>query len=161
MQEILDKMVASVRYGVMDPLSASRTIHECAALLGLQLAATLPGDTVIVSGMPKRAKREDLVAAFEEFGEIRDAAVAPKRRGFGKLLRRSFVVISRLSAHLFSCFYRTCSFQVTKGSKGCHVQVLCGRYRCSRRGSYSQSIAPVGRRRKQRTTRIRMTTPNE
>ncbi|MFN9953714.1 MAG: hypothetical protein ACK55I_11490, partial [bacterium] len=37
MQETLNKMVASVRHELLSPEHASRTIHECAALLGLQL----------------------------------------------------------------------------------------------------------------------------
>lgn len=86
MQETLDKMVASVRHGVMDAECGSRAIHECAALLGLQLASNIPGNTLIVTGMPKWVKREDLLSAFSEFGEIQDAAVAANRRGFGKFL---------------------------------------------------------------------------
>ena len=85
MQEALDRMVASVRHGVMDPEAGSRAIHECAALLGLQLASGIPGNTLIVTGMPKWVKRTDLLSAFSEFGEIEDAAVAAERRGFGKL----------------------------------------------------------------------------
>jgi len=88
MQETLDKMVASVRHGVMDPECGSRAIHECAALLGLQLACTIPGNTLIVTGMPKWVQRNDLLSAFSEFGEIEAAAVAAERRGFGELLGR-------------------------------------------------------------------------
>ena len=38
MQETLNKMVASVRHGIISPEDASRTIHECAAMLRLELA---------------------------------------------------------------------------------------------------------------------------
>ena len=49
MQEMLNKMVSSVRHGVLGPDDASRAIHECAALLELQLASDLPVNTVIIS----------------------------------------------------------------------------------------------------------------
>ena len=83
MQEILNKMVASVRFGVMDAEDASRTIHESAALLGLQLANELPMTTVIVSGMRKTAEVRDIVQALSEFGDIDTVAVASEKRGFG------------------------------------------------------------------------------
>ena len=86
MQQTLDRMVASVRHGVMDPEHGSLTIHECAALLGLQLAADIPGNTLIVTGMPKGVTKPDMEAAFSEFGEIDNAAVSSNRRGFGKIL---------------------------------------------------------------------------
>ena len=85
MQEMLDRMVASVRRGVMDPECGSRAIHECAALLGLQLACSIQGNTLIVSGMPKSVQRNELLSAFREFGEIEAAAVAANKRGFGEL----------------------------------------------------------------------------
>ena len=83
MQGILNKMVASVRFGVIDAEDASRTIHESAALLGLQLANELPMTTVIVSGMRKTAKVRDIVQALSEFGDIDTVAVASEKRGFG------------------------------------------------------------------------------
>jgi hypothetical protein len=93
MQETLNKMVASVRHGVMEPECGSRSIHECAALLGLQLATNLPGDALIVTGMPKSVQAADLLPAFKEFGEIESVAVAAGDRGFGELL---FVVLGVL-----------------------------------------------------------------
>jgi hypothetical protein len=100
-------MVASVRHGVMDPECGSRAIHECAALLGLQLASNIPGDTLIVSGMPKWVQRNDLLSAFSEFGEIEAAAVAANRRGFGeRIVDRSILCFSsRLLAHAFIYFF--------------------------------------------------------
>ena len=53
MQETINKMVASVRHGVIQPDHASRSIHECAGMLGLQLAEDIPADTLIVTGMRK------------------------------------------------------------------------------------------------------------
>jgi hypothetical protein len=83
MQEILNKMVTSVRFGVIVAEDASRTIHESAAILGLQLAEELPVTTVIISGMRKTTTAEDMIKALHEFGDIDVAAVASGRRGFG------------------------------------------------------------------------------
>lgn len=83
MQDMLNKMVASVRFGVLDAEDASRTIHESAALLGLQLANELPMTTVIISGMRKTVEASQIVKVLEEFGDIDTAAVASGERGFG------------------------------------------------------------------------------
>lgn len=83
MQDTLDKMVASVRHGVLGPEEASRSIHESAALLGLQLATEIPVTTLIITGMRKTVTAGDMTAAFDEFGEISEAAVASNQRGFG------------------------------------------------------------------------------
>jgi hypothetical protein len=82
MQEILNKMVASVRHGVLDADDASRTIHESAALLELQLANELPMTTVIVSGMRMSIDASVIVSVLDEFGDIDTAAVASGERGF-------------------------------------------------------------------------------
>jgi hypothetical protein len=83
MQEMLNKMVASVRCGVLEADDASRTIHEAAALLGLQLANDLPMTTVVISGMRKTVEASEVVEALREFGDIDNAAVASGKRGFG------------------------------------------------------------------------------
>jgi len=85
MQETLNKMTSSVRYGILGPNDASRTIHECAGLLGLQLAADIPVTTIIISGMRKKATEKDIREAFSIFGDVSTAAVAPNERGFGIL----------------------------------------------------------------------------
>lgn len=85
MQETLNRMVASVRHGVLGPSDASRSIHECAALLELQLAADIPVTTVVISGMRKNVTAQDVVNSFSEFGNVSIAAVAPNERGFGIL----------------------------------------------------------------------------
>jgi hypothetical protein len=75
--------VSSVRFGVIEANDASLTIHESAALLGLQLANELPMTTVIISGMRKTVSSSHIVKALREFGEIDVAAVASGQRGFG------------------------------------------------------------------------------
>lgn len=83
MQKTMNKMVASVRHGVIQPEEATRTIHECAAMLGLELASELPVNTVIVTGLRKNVTKSDLETTFSEFGPIDEAAVAARSRGFG------------------------------------------------------------------------------
>lgn len=90
MQETLNKMVARVRQGVLGPDDASRTIHECAALLGLQLATDIPVTTLIVTGMRKTVSAEDMRDTFGQFGKISEAAVAPNKRDFGRLAVEDF-----------------------------------------------------------------------
>jgi hypothetical protein len=107
MQETLNKMVASVRHGVLGPEEASRSIHECAALLGLQLATEIPVTTLIITGMRKTVTAGDMIDAFSEFGEISEAAVASNQRGFGAYgFERPGVLISLGIAisHFFSLY---------------------------------------------------------
>mmetsp|Transcript_21952 Transcript_21952/g.61125 ORF Transcript_21952/g.61125 Transcript_21952/m.61125 type:complete len:135 (-) Transcript_21952:180-584(-) len=83
MQGTLNKMVASVRHGVLGPDDASRAIHECAAILGLQLATDIPVTTLIVTGMRKTATADIMTRTFQQFGEIYEAAVASNGKGCG------------------------------------------------------------------------------
>ncbi len=83
MQETLNDMVSKVRRGMMSPEDASRTIHESAAMLGLQLAENLPETVLIVTGMRKQVSKEHVIAAFKEFGDIDNAGVSSNMRGFG------------------------------------------------------------------------------
>jgi len=83
MQDMLNKMVASVRHAKLDAEDASRTIHESAALLGLPLANELPMTTMIISGMRKTVAASQIVNVLDEFGDIDTAAVASGERGFG------------------------------------------------------------------------------
>eukprot|EP00934_Nitzschia_sp_Nitz4_P005545 Nitzschia sp. Nitz4//scaffold12_size214221//17281//19367//NITZ4_001477-RA/size214221-augustus-gene-0.20-mRNA-1//-1//CDS//3329534951//5535//frame0 len=89
MQDTLNRMVTSVRHELLKPDEASRAIHECAALLGLKLAAEIPVATLMISGMRKTVSADDMLSAFIEFGEITDAAVASNQRGFGILRFKS------------------------------------------------------------------------
>lgn len=82
MQNLLNKMVSSVRFGRIQPDDASRIIHGCAAWLGLQLSNDIPKTTLIVTGLRKNTKTRFLTESFKEFGEIQSAAVAPEK-GFG------------------------------------------------------------------------------
>ena len=77
-------MVIFVRYSLLNPEDASRTVHGCAALLGLQLESDIPRNTLIVTGLRKTAEKKFLQNSFSEFGDIVGVAVAQKQRGFGE-----------------------------------------------------------------------------
>ncbi|KAL7576605.1 hypothetical protein ACA910_005545 [Epithemia clementina (nom. ined.)] len=83
MQDILNRMVSSVRFGVLPAEDASRTIHESAALLGLQLAHPLSTTTIIISGMRKTSGASHMKAVLRDFGDLDTVAAASGQRGFG------------------------------------------------------------------------------
>lgn len=149
MQDTMNKMVSSVRHGVLGPDQASRTIHECAAMLGLELAAPIPENSIIVSGMRKTVTRTDMIVAFREFGDIEDAAVSSNSRGFGKegLLRVvCFALKKKLLMWPYACFVctRVGSVCLDKVGTSSDEQVSGARNCCSRRGCYGTS-SQIGR----------------
>lgn len=96
MQDILNRMVSSVRFGVLPAEDASRTIHESAALLGLQLAHQLPMTTLIISGMRKGSEASHLMAVLKDFGEMDAVAVASGQRGFAIVRYRNSKAVDRV-----------------------------------------------------------------
>ena len=86
-QELLNRMVITVRRGMINPSDGTRAIHCCAAMLGLELEKDTPNSVLLVHGMRKTNDltlgRSYLVDAFKSFGEIEGAAIAPSNRGFG------------------------------------------------------------------------------
>jgi hypothetical protein len=80
-------MVITVRRGLLSPANGTLTIHCCAAMLGLQLEKELPNNVLLVHGMRKTNDlalgRLYLMEAFNSFGDIESAAIAPINRGFG------------------------------------------------------------------------------
>lgn len=126
MQETMNKMVSGVRYSIIGPEDASRTIHGCATLLGLQLVDDLPETTIIITGMPKTIDKDILINVFKEYGEISDAAMASKARGFGELkcieniwhLSFYFLHLTRVCIYmLVNLKFRTCALPLVKISK--------------------------------------------
>ena len=87
-QELLNRMVITVRRGLLSPANGTLTIHCCAAMLGLQLEKELPNNVLLVHGMRKTNDlalgRLYLMEAFNSFGDIESAAIAPSNRGFGR-----------------------------------------------------------------------------
>jgi len=89
MQVQMNEMVSKVRRGIISPDDGSRIVHGCAAMLGLQLAESLPETALIVTGMRKKVSKKEMMAAFKEFGEIKNAAVSSNARGFGLIRFRN------------------------------------------------------------------------
>lgn len=89
LQETLNKMIASVQYGIILPDDASRSLHGCAAALGLELAKDIPETTLIVTGMQKKIKKHKMLKVFQEFGDVVESAVSPNERGFGLVRYKS------------------------------------------------------------------------
>ena len=96
MQDILNRMVSSVRCGVLPADDASRTIHESAALLGLQLAHQLPMTTIIISGMRKGSGASHMKVVLREFGDLDTVATASGQRGFGIVRYRNPKSVDRV-----------------------------------------------------------------
>lgn len=89
MQQLLNKSVISVRDGLLTPDDATRTILECAVLLGLEVAADDGGfiinnTTVLLKGMVKTTTASDIRQSFGgKFGPMESVAVATGNKGFG------------------------------------------------------------------------------
>jgi hypothetical protein len=83
----LTKVILLVHHGLLEPHDCARILHGCASIVGLKLIRELPNTTVAVQGLLKTNDVAQghhlLVTAFEPFGEIVDASIAPKNRGFG------------------------------------------------------------------------------
>ncbi len=83
----MNKVILLVHHGLLEPYDCARILHGCASIAGLTLIKELPNTTVAVQGLLKTNDvahgHHLLVTAFEPFGDIVDASIAPKNRGFG------------------------------------------------------------------------------
>ncbi len=83
----MNKVILLVHHGLLEPHDCARILHGCASIAGLTLIKELPNTTVVVQGLLKTNDvahgHHFLVTAFEPFGDIVDASIAPKNRGFG------------------------------------------------------------------------------
>lgn len=95
MKSILNRMVTSVRFGILRAEDAARSVHEAAALLSLPLKNELPMTTILVIGMRKTINASQMVNVLQEFGAIDEAAVASGNRGFGIVRFRSIQSVDR------------------------------------------------------------------
>jgi len=86
-QEILNRIVITVMFGMTSPHQGAQIVHGCAAILGLDLILELPMTTLVITGMRKTNDLAQghnfIVKAFKPFGKIEEAAIAPNNRGFG------------------------------------------------------------------------------
>lgn len=87
---MLNKIVQIVHHGLIRPHDGARILHGCASIADLPLKKELPNTIVAIHGLIKTNDLANghhlLVEAFEPFGDIVDASIAPQNRGFGKLL---------------------------------------------------------------------------
>lgn len=87
-QDILNRMVVTVMFGMMTPLQGAELVHGCATVLGLDLIEQPPETTLVITGMRKTNDLSQghnfIVKAFKTFGNIEEAAIAPNNRGFGE-----------------------------------------------------------------------------
>ena len=86
-QDILNKLVISVVYGLASPQQGAHLAHACATILGLDMLTEFPATTLVISGMRKTNSLERghnfILKAFRPFGKVEEAEIAPGNRGFG------------------------------------------------------------------------------
>eukprot|EP00986_Skeletonema_menzelii_P015926 scaffold12989_cov157-Skeletonema_menzelii.AAC.8 len=86
-QEVMNNVVITVLFGLMHPLEAAQLAHGIATVIGLPLLKELPKKTLVITGMRKTTDvdrgQHVILSAFERFGPIEQAAIAPNNRGFG------------------------------------------------------------------------------
>jgi len=86
-QEVINGVVITVLFGLMHPLEAAQLAHGVATVIGLPLLKELPKKTLVITGMRKTTDvdrgQHVILAAFERFGPIEQAAISPNNRGFG------------------------------------------------------------------------------
>jgi len=86
-QEVINNTVITVLFGLMHPLEAAQLAHGVATVIGLPLLKELPKKTLVITGMRKTTDvdrgQHVILSAFERFGPIEAAAIAPNNRGFG------------------------------------------------------------------------------
>ena len=84
---LMKTIVFIVHHGLIRPHDGARILHGCASIIGLSLLEDVPNTTIAVQGLIKSNDLAQghhlLVSAFETFGDIVDAAIAPCNRGFG------------------------------------------------------------------------------
>ena len=110
LQDVLNRIVITVVYGMTNPMQGVHIVHSCATILGLDLTKELPPTTLVITGMRKTNDLEQghkyIIKAFKPFGKIEEAAISPNNRGFGEcrstyLLRSLLRVFSRFSHDAF------------------------------------------------------------
>ncbi|KAL7514626.1 hypothetical protein ACHAXN_012636 [Cyclotella atomus] len=86
-QDMLNRVVQIVHRGLIRPSDGARLLHGCASILEMQLLRELPRTTVVVRGLRKTNDlaqgHHSLVKSFGCYGDIVDASISPKNKGFG------------------------------------------------------------------------------
>ena len=85
---MLNRIVQIVHRGLIRPHDGARLLHGCASILDMQLLREIPKTIVAIRGLRKTndlAQGHDfLVKSLNTYGEIIDASISPKNKGFGK-----------------------------------------------------------------------------
>ena len=86
---MLNRIVQIVHRGLIRPHDGARLLHGCASILNMQLLRELPHTIVAIRGLRKTNDLAQghhfLVKSLAAYGEIIDASISPKNKGFGKL----------------------------------------------------------------------------
>lgn len=86
-QDMLNRIVQIVHRGLIRPQDGARLIHGCAAILDMRLLRELPSTTVVIRGLRKTNNLAQghhfLVQSLGIYGDIIDASISPKNKGFG------------------------------------------------------------------------------
>ncbi|KAL3785906.1 hypothetical protein HJC23_008101 [Cyclotella cryptica] len=86
-EDMLNKIVQIVHHGLIRPNDGARLLHGCASILHMQLIRELPSTTIVIRGLRKTNDLAQghhfLVDSFGVYGDIVDASISPKNRGFG------------------------------------------------------------------------------
>ena len=90
--ELLKRIVITVMLRILPPHHGANIVHSCATILGLVLLKKPPNTTLVIHGMRKTNTLKQgynfIVKAFQRFGEIEEAAIAPNNHGFGKYIEK-------------------------------------------------------------------------
>ncbi|KAL7516410.1 hypothetical protein ACHAWX_001429 [Stephanocyclus meneghinianus] len=85
-EDMLNRIVQIVHHGLIRPSDGARLLHGCASILNMQLIRELPNTTVVIRGLRKTNDLAQghhfLVHSFGVYGDIVDASISPKNRGF-------------------------------------------------------------------------------
>ena len=102
-QQMLNRIVQIVYWGLIRPHDGARLLHGCASILDMQLLREIPKTIVAIRGLRKTndlAQGHDfLVKSLNTYGEIIDASISPKNKGFGKF---------PVNDTLYHCALKTC-----------------------------------------------------
>ena len=85
---MLNRIVQIVHRGLIRPQDGARLIHGCASILDMRLLRELPNTIVVIRGLRKTNDLAQghhfLVKSLGMYGDIIDASISPKNKGFGE-----------------------------------------------------------------------------
>lgn len=120
---MLNRVVQIVHRGLIRPSDGARLLHGCASILEMQLLRELPRTTVVVRGLRKTNDlaqgHHSLVKSFGCYGDIVDASISPKNKGFGESSRLKLILSSAKVWALISVSFRRLCAVCTASIGGC------------------------------------------